>query len=236
MQTLHSENSRPIKMFFEMFGEHLSLDDYMEFYSNRHKGSTDTMLRLDVYKAKKLATVVLEEYSVRGKLKGHVIILFPEPAFNVPIFMFQLGGNDTQSIALLDISPTLPAMDYGPLLAAHRKYRDLLAVEESKIEWVTQISSPYLLHRQYGPLDEDLFMEASREYLRIWIEHYYKPGAVHSSPEDIETATAAIRRYKKILHQSDPAHGIFSKAWGKKVADAFMYLETRDHPALEIFD
>lgn len=128
-----------------------------------------------------------------------MIILLPEPTYNVPIFMFQLGGNDTQSIALLDISPTLPAMDYGPL-------------------------------------DEDLFMEASREYLRIWIEHYYKPGAAHSSRGDIETATSAILRYKKILHESDPAHGIFSKAWGKKVADAFMYLETRDYPALEIFD
>ena len=79
-------------------------------------------------------------------------------------------------------------------------------------------------------------MEASREYLRIWIEDYYKPGVAHTRQEDIDTATSAILRYKMILHESDPAHGIFSKAWGKKVADAFMYLETRDHPALEIFD
>ena len=234
MHTLESRNSQPISMFFEMFGEHLLADDYMEFYSNRHKANTDTLLRLDIYKAEKLATIILEEYAVRGKLKGHVILVLPEPTFNVPIFMFQLGGNDTQSIALLDISPTLPDTDYGPLIPTHRKYRDLLKVDESTIEWVTQISSPYLLHRQYGPLDEGLFMEASREYLRIWIEHYYKPGTALSSQHDVDTATRTIHRYKKILHDGDPAHGIFSKAWGKKVADAFIYLEMRDHPALEI--
>jgi hypothetical protein len=50
----------------------------------------------------------------------------------------------------------------------------------------------------------------------------------------MQMATNAIYRSKKVLHENDPAHGIFSKAWGKRVADAMMYLETRDHPALEV--
>jgi hypothetical protein len=107
-------------------------------------------------------------------------------------------------------------------------------MQPSTIEWVTSISSPYLLHCQYGELDEDVFMQATREYLRTWIDHYYKPGRLIEGPEAIATATSSILRYKRILHESDPAHGIFSKAWGKKVADAFMYLETRDHPALDL--
>jgi hypothetical protein len=236
MHTLKSENSRPIKMFFDMFGENLSKDDYMEFFSNRRKGSTDTFLRLDIYKAKKLATIILEEYGVRGKLTGHVITVFPEPAYAIPIFMFQLGGNATESIALLDISPTLPEIDYGPVKPVYEKYRSILDPEKPTVDWVRSISSPYLLDCQYGALDEDLFMEAAREYLRVWIESYYRPAEPLASPEAVERCTQAIHRYKKILHAGDPAHGIFSKAWGKRVADAMMYLETRDHPALEIFD
>jgi hypothetical protein len=111
VHTLKSQDSRPIQMFVDMFGKHLSTDDYMEFFSNRRKGNTDTFLRLDIYKAKKIATIILEEYGVRGKLTGHVITVFPEPAYAIPIFMFQLGGNAMESIALLDISPTLPEID-----------------------------------------------------------------------------------------------------------------------------
>jgi len=218
----------------EMFGEHLLADDYMEFFSNRRKGASDTYLRLDICKAPRISTVIMEEYGVRGKLTGHVVILFPDPAFNVPIFMLQLGGNATQSIALLDISPTLPDTDYAALKPAFEKYRGILDPDKPTLDWVRSISSPYLLDCQYGKLDKGLFLEATREYLRIWIECYYKPAVALDSPEAIETATNAIYRYKKVLHDNDPAHSIFSKAWGKRVADAMMYLETRDHPALEV--
>lgn len=236
MHTLKSENSRPIQMFVDLFGAHLATDDYMEFFTNRRKGSTDTFLRLDIYRAKKLATIILEEYGVRGKLNGHVITVFPEPTYAIPIFMFQLGGNATESIALLDISPTLPEIDYGPVQPAFEKYRGILDPDKPTLDWVRSISSPYLLDCQYGKLDVDLFMEAAREYLRTWIDAYYLPAEPLTRLEDIARCTDAILRYKKVLHASDPAHGIFAKAWGKRVADAMMYLETRDHPALELAD
>lgn len=233
MHTLDGSNNRPIRLFHEMFGSRLSRDDYMEFFSNRRKAGTDTYLRLDIFRADKLATIVTEEYGVRGKLTGHVIVVFPEPRHDIPIFMLQLGGNATQSIALLDISPARPGTDYAPLRPAYEKYRDLLQMEDSCVEWVSSISSPCLLHRQYGPLDLDVFMEAAREYLRIWIEDYYEPAGLLEGAE-LEQATAGILRYKRVMHDNDPAHGIFSKAWGRPVADAFIHLETRDHPALTL--
>lgn len=234
MHTAKSENSGPIRMFMELFGEHLLADDFMEFYSNRRKGGTDTFLRLDIYKAKKISTIVLEEYGVRGKLTGHVITLFPDPAYGVPIFMFQLGGNATESIALLDISPTRASQDYGPVQPAFEKYRHMLDAAKPTVEWVRSISSPYLLDCQYGELNKDLFMEATREYLRIWMEHFYLPAEPLADPAAVAETTETILRYKKILHAGDPAHGIFTKAWGRPVADAMMYLETRDHPALQL--
>lgn len=236
MHTLESEKSAPIRMFVELFGQHLVADDYMEFYSNRRKGSTDTFLRLDIYKAPKVATVILEEYGVRGKLAGHVITLFPEPRYNVPIFMFQLGGNATESIALLDISATLPGFDYSPLDAAFRRHEGLRDPAKPTVEWVRSISSPYLLDCQYGVLDRERFLEATRDYLQVWMEAFWAPAKPLADEAQVEAATQAILRYKKILHDGDPAHGIFTKAWGRKVADAMMYLETRDHPALPLPD
>jgi hypothetical protein len=208
----------------------------MEFYSNRKQGGTETFLRSDIYSADKLAAVILEEYSVKSKMGGNVIIALPNPEYDTPVFTFQLGGNESQSIALLDISPTLPDTDYSPLIETFERYRDLMNIEAPKIEWVKSICSPYLLHCQYGSLDEDLFMEALREYLSIWINHYYLPSGKIKDDKSIEIATNAVYKYKHVLHDNDPAYGVFARAWGKPVADAFFYLETHQHPALPIPD
>jgi hypothetical protein len=229
-----TDRSKSLEIFIEHFGKYMSTDDCMEFYSNRKKGGTETFLRSDIYSADKLAAVILEEYSVKSKMGGNVIIALPEPEYDTPVFTFQLGGNESQSIALLDISPTLPDMDYSPVKETFERYRDLLGIEEPKIEWVKSISSPYLLHCQYGDLDEDLFIEAFREYLAIWIEHYYLPGARIEDDRLIEIATNAVYKYKHVLHDNDPAYGVFARAWGKPVADAFFYLETHQHPALPL--
>ena len=226
------DRNRSLEIFRELFAEHISDDDCISFYSNRKKAGTETFLRSDIYDSEKLSTVILEEYAIKSKMGGNVIVVLPDPNYDVPVFTFQLGGTDSQSIALLDISPTLPDIDYTPLIGTYERYRDLLGVEAPKVEWVKSICSPYLLHCQYGELDERLFMEALREYLEIWIEHYYLPGKAVTDAASIEITTNAVYKYKHVLHDNDPAYGIFAKAWGKPVADAFFYLETHQHPAL----
>jgi hypothetical protein len=226
----------PLKIFYEQFESHLSMDDYSQFFSNRKNAGNNTFLCSDIYTAENLSAVILEEYSIRGKLGGHVIVAFPEPDCDVPVFTFQLGGNATRSIALLDISATLPDIDYAPLIPVFEKYRALLEMAPSKLDWVNSICSPYLLHAQYEELDTELFLEAMRAYLAIWIEHYYKPGAKLTDAQAIKNATNAIFKYKRVLHDNDPAYGIFQKEWGGPVADAFFYVETRDHPALPMPD
>jgi hypothetical protein len=242
-QTNRPESTRPEphrhgpqKIFYEEFESHLNMDDYFQFFSNRKKADNHTFLYSDIYTAEKMATIILEEYSVRGKLAGHVIVAFPEPDTNVPVFTFQLGGNAKRSIALLDISPTLPDIDYTPLLPVFEKYRKLLDMEPSRLDWVNSICSPYLLHAQYEELDTDLFQKALREYLRIWIEHYYKPGIKLTDKQAVENATNAITKYKRVLHDNDPAYGIFRKEWGAPMADAFFHIETRDHPSIQLLD
>lgn len=236
MNHLATKIRGPLKMFLDRFGSYLRQDDYQQFFSNRRQAGRDTFLSSDFYRAEKLSSVILEEYSARGKLQGNVMLVYPDPAWNVPIFMFQLGGNGRQSIALLDIVPTLPGFDFGPLLPLFEKYRTALGVGASQVPWINKICSPCLLHRQYGELDTQLFLEATAAYLEVWIRHYYEPGRRIEEPADIERVTNAVYRYKHVLHANDPAYGIFEKAWGRPVADAFHYVESCEHPSLPMPD
>ena len=43
-------------------------------------------------------------------------------------------------------------------------------------------------------------------------------------------------KYKRVLHDNDPAYGIFCKEWGEPMADAFYNIETRHHPAVSMPD
>ena len=236
MHHLELNRTGPLKIFYELFEDRLDKSDYFQFFANRKKGDNHTFLNSDIFGADKLATVIVEEYSVRGKLAGNVVVTYPDPDFDIPIFAFQLGGNAKKSIALLDISPTLPDMDYAPLVPVFEKYRDLLNMQPSKMDWVNSISSPYLLHAQYEVLDIDVFLAAVREYLAVWIEHYYLPGARHADPNSREHVTNAVIKYKQVLHDNDPAYGIFCKEWGQPVADAFYHIETRDEPSIAMPD
>mgnify|MGYP003422997635 CR=1 FL=1 len=83
----------PLKMFMERFGEFVREDDYQQFFSNRRQNGRDTYLSSDFRRADKLSSVILEEYGVRNKLGGNVIFVIPDPAYDVPFYMFQLGGN-----------------------------------------------------------------------------------------------------------------------------------------------
>ncbi|MEE4186592.1 MAG: hypothetical protein V2J12_12565 [Gammaproteobacteria bacterium] len=232
MYQLRQNRTGPLKPFYELFGDRLNTDDFHQFFSNRVNKGRITYLLSELYTADRLADVILEEYGIRNKLKGNVILVLPEPEYDIPVFMFQLGGNDKQTIALLDISPTQPDVDYTPLLPVFEKYRDLLKMEPSKLDWVNSICSPYLLHCQYDEVDVGLFTEALEAYLKVWIEHYYIPAKKLPSETAVEHATAAVFKFKRVLHDNDPAYGIFKKEWGQPVADAFFYLETRHHPAL----
>jgi hypothetical protein len=236
MNHLAAKMKGPLKMFMERFGKYLRDDDYQQFFSNRRQAGRETFLSSDFYRGEKLSSVILEEYSARGKLRGNVMLVYPDPGWDVPIFMFQLGGNGRQSIALLDIVPTLPGINFEPLIPAWERYRTALRMKPSQVPWINKICSPYLLHCQYGELDTQLFLEATEAYLDVWIRHYYEPGRRIENQTDLDIVANALYRYKHVLHANDPAYGIFKKAWGKPVADAFHFVESQEFPSLPMPD
>lgn len=223
----------PLTHFFASLEDEMSVDDHIEFFCNHKTAEGDTFLRLETYDSTKLSRVVMEEYSIKNKMRGSVIMTFPRHDNDVPIFFFQIGGRGERSIAVLDISPTHPGIDYAPIAPVYEKYHELLGLGPSKVAWLQKICSPYLLHCQYDEIDCDLFLEAMREYLEVWLEHYYRPGTNLTDEHEIEVVTNAIYKFKYVLHHHDPAYGIFAKAWGKSAADAFVHLECSDHPAYQ---
>ena len=87
----------------------------------------------------------LEEYGIRNKLGGNVIFVIPDPAWNVPFYMFQLGGNGKQIIALLDIPPTHPDMDYGPRDAVFVPFFGVPAATVTSLSRLAKISGAAVL-------------------------------------------------------------------------------------------
>lgn len=223
--------NEPLRRFYALFQDELSVDDHMEFFANHKEADGETFLRMETYTTEKVSRVIMEEYAVRSDLRGNVIVVTPKPTNDVPFFFFQLGGKEDRSIAVLDVSPTLDGIDYAPLIPVYEKYAKALGLGPTKVDWMKKTCSPYLLSCQYDELDDELFIEAMCEYFRIWVEYYYKPGKALQDEQEIERARNAIYKFKYVLHHHDPAYKIFTKSWGKTVADAFVYLECADDPS-----
>jgi hypothetical protein len=157
--------------------------------------------------------VILEEYGVREKLKGNVMLTLPDPGYDVPIFMFQLGGNETQKIALLDISPTLPNVDYSPLLPAFEKYRDLLKVPPShrvgERDLLTLAPALPVRHPDTGCSWRPRRSTSD-------LDRALLPARQAALQERTGTRQPALSSVQGSPHANDPAYGIFAKAWASQ--------------------
>jgi hypothetical protein len=220
-----------LQHFYDAMKDDMSVDDRIEFYCNRKTDEGDTSLRVETFDSDKLSRVVMEEYSIRSKMRGSVIMALPRYDHDVPIFFFQIGGIGDRSIAVLDISPTHPRLDYAAVIPLYEKYHAALGLGDSNVGWLQKICSPYLLHCQYEEIDCKLFVEAMKDYLQLWLEHYCRRGTKLTDEHEIDVVSHALYKFKYILHHYDPAYGIFAKAWGKGAADAFVHLECSDYPA-----
>jgi hypothetical protein len=222
---------KPLDQFTEMFADEIPKDDSLDYYVNRRTDEGETFLQLKTHSNDLISRLVLEEYIVRGRMHGTVITAYPKPTYEIPIFFCQIGGVGDRSIAVLDLSPTTPDVDYSPLIPVHQEYAERLGLEPTTTGWLQSICSPYLLHCNYAELDEDLYVEAMTAYCRVWLDHYYRPAVPVADRQREELVTNLIYKFKFQLHHHDPAYGFFARSWGKPAADAFVQLECGDHPA-----
>lgn len=222
--------AEPLERFRAGFADLLSGDEHVDFYANHTTSEGDTFLRLASHQPPKLSRLVLEEYTIRGRMQGSVIMAFPNVDNEIPIFFFQLGGVGERSIAVLDISPTTPDVDLSALAPVHAHYADALGLEPTKTPWLLSVCSPYLLHCNYAEMDTALFTEAVMAYAAVWREQFYDAPLATPSPERQTAIRNRLYKFKYQLHHHDPAYEFFVKSWGKPAADAFVDLECSDDP------
>lgn len=220
----------PLDRFRAIAGDLLDPADRMEFFANRVTPQGQTWLRIDSGTTDRLARLVLEEYVIGDRMHGVVIMAFPRPESELPIFHAQLGGVGDRSIAVVDVSPTVADADLAGLAPSAARHRERLGLEPTSTAWLQEICSPHLLHCNYRELDEPAFVDAVEEYLRWWLENCYRDPAPATDPVRQAEVRAAILRFKTELHHHDPAYGFFARAWGKPTADAFIDLECGDDP------
>jgi hypothetical protein len=92
----------PLKIFYEQFESHLSMDDYSQFFSNRKSAGNNTFLCSDIYTAENLSAVILEEYSIRGKLRQRIIDAIEAQAAEDKMGIITLEAFDKYKETLLD--------------------------------------------------------------------------------------------------------------------------------------
>jgi hypothetical protein len=223
-------SAKTLDRFRDMFAGLLPEHERIDFYANHRTDEGDTYLRLESYAPQGLSRLVLEEYTIRGRMHGTVIMAFPTLDTETPIFFFQLGGVGPRSIAVLDISPTTPDLDLTPLEPIHARYAQALGLEPTSTDWLQSICSPYLLHCNYAELDTELFTEAVVAYATVWRDAFLAAPTAVTSGERRAVIRNRLYKFKYQLHHHDPAYEFFVKAWGKPAADAFVDLECSDDP------
>ena len=65
MYQLRQNKTGPLRMFHELFGDRLSHDNFIQFFTTGVRKGTNTYLLSEIYNAPNLADVILEEYGVR---------------------------------------------------------------------------------------------------------------------------------------------------------------------------
>jgi hypothetical protein len=195
-----------------------------EYSASRCDGKSTTQTRFRLFEAEKLARMVVERYTIRTRMQGLVLNLYPKASFDVPLLTFQLGGQPPDKVLfVLDLIP-LGRATASPRLAslcAQHRAAGLDGLEKAP-PWLKEIASQNVLLCQYHPLEPARALSALRDYLGLWRDEGYLPGRPHQAPEAEQQMIARILKFKRVLHANDAGLAIYSKAFGPAMSQAIV--------------
>lgn len=199
-------------------------NEYTEISAKKNENEKFTQTIFRTYEGEKISRVAMEQYTINNKAYGLVLNIYPDPAYGIPIFTFQLGGQiPDKVIFVLDIIPVLPSNDDQKLTAIYQRHASTMDHLGSSQEWLSQICSNNALICQYKPLEPEKILIALTDYLSHWRDVYYLPARPNLNEQEQKTAAETILKFKTILHANDAGLEIYLRKFGKEMSAAIEY-------------
>ena len=222
-------------LFLDRLSEGLDRDDFTEYSACRHSHEKFVQSRARVYEAAKLDRVMINRYSLRRGRGGLVIFAFPRAEYAIPAFLLHVGGHPPEKTLLtLDLAPSLASQDMAPFGAVACAQRAALDLPDQPLEWLASVTSPYLLHCAFKPLDPALLYAAFEATVETWCTAYIDIAECERDAAVVQARRDCVLEMKRVIFRNDPAFPVFTRAFGRSMSDVLAEAAFGGDPALSI--
>jgi len=222
-------------LFLDRLKTSLDLEDFTEYNARRESPGKRIWSRARVYQGEKLDRVMVSQYSLKPGRVGLVIFAFPRIEFDIPAFLLHVGGMPPERTLLtLDLAPSSSGMDLSPFCSVAETHRSALDLPDTPLEWLSAVSSPYMLHCAFKPLDPEGFFAAYQAVVETWVKSYIEPVGRDSDPVSVESRRETILELKKEIFRNDPAFPVFTRAFGETMSNVLAESAFGGDPGLSI--
>lgn len=196
-------------------------DDFTQITAKRQEGERITQTTFRTHQGEKISRIAIERYLINSRASGLVLNIYPDPAYDIPIFTFQLGGQiPDKVIFVLDIIPVGETRHTVQLEEVFKHHQAGMQWQGSNQDWIKELCTDHALICQYKPLDPEVVFKALEAYLTSWVEECYTPATKVTDENLLQQIRENILHFKKVLHANDAGLEIYTKKFGKAIASA----------------
>jgi len=154
------------------------------------------------------------------------LIMYPEPCYDMPIFLFFCLLTGRKVICHVNVNCTLNDDAYrahwvAPLLAAQKKYGSFECPDRYP-EWMLKWRTPAGIYGMFPRDRFDSFMRCGTEYLEIYLRRASTAQPVRD-PERLARILHAQEKFVEDIRTQDKAQGMMARMIGKETAKRILY-------------
>ncbi len=153
-------------------------------------------------------------------------IMYPEPGYDMPIFLFFCLLTGRKAICHVNVNCTLTDEAYlekwvAPLVAAQNKYGSFECADRYP-EWMQKWRTPAGIYGMFPRERFDSFMRCGTEYLDIYLKLASNAEPIRD-PERLARIRKAQTQFVEDIRTQDKAQGMMAKMIGKETAKRIFY-------------
>ncbi len=223
------------ELFLDRMQGCLERGDFTEYSGRRQTGESRIAARSRVYQGEKLDRVMVNQYTLKRGRGGLVIFGYPRAEYQIPSFLLHIGGlPPDRMLAIMDLSPCSASLDMTAFGQVSERHRTALGLPDTRLEWLRSVTSPYLLHCAFKPLDPERFLVAFDDTIRTWRSAYIDAARRVDHEATVTAHRDAVLAMKEILFKNDPAFAVFTRAFGRAMSDVLAEAAFGGEPGLSI--